>query len=237
MAATIERRLLVNYRVDPEVIAPLLPAGLRPQLVRGSAVAGVCLIRLGQFRPRGVTPRIGHRSESAAHRIAVAWDGPDGPRTGVYIPRRHSASRLAQIAGGRVFPGVHEPADIVSTESAARIGVVVDAADLQVDVELDVVAPPQFRSDLFPDLTSASEFFRKDAVGWSPTRSGRLEALRLDAHDAWHVDPGQATRVRSSFFDALPAGAAAFDHVLVMRGVPVLWSSPADAAPGSLVVG
>lgn len=223
MAATIERRLLVNYRVDPEVIAPLLPAGLRPQLVRGSAVAGVCLIRLGQFRPRGVTPRIGHRSESAAHRIAVAWDGPDGPRTGVYIPRR--------------FPGVHEPADIVSTESAARIGVVVDAADLQVDVELDVVAPPQFRSDLFPDLTSASEFFRKDAVGWSPTRSGRLEALRLDAHDAWHVDPGQATRVRSSFFDALPAGAAAFDHVLVMRGVPVLWSRPADAAPGSLVVG
>ncbi|UIP59717.1 hypothetical protein DSM26151_26310 [Agromyces marinus] len=226
MAATIERRLLVNYRVEPDAIAPTLPGGLRPQLVDGSAVAGVCLIRLGDFRPAWFAPKVGHRSESAAHRVAVEWDGPDGVRTGVFIPRRHSASRLAQLAGGRVFPGVHEHARVTSVESDDNLHVTVDAVDLRVDVDVDVVPAEQFESSLFADLAEASDFFRKDAIGWSPTRGGELEALRLDTDD-WRVQPGHATRVESSFFDALPPGAAEFDHVLVMRDVPVVWSSPA----------
>jgi hypothetical protein len=45
------------------------------------------------------------------------------------------------------------------------------------------------------------------------------------------VEPGHASRVESSFFDALPPGAAEFDQVLIMREVPVLWSSPAEIAP------
>lgn len=231
MAATIERRLLVNYRVAPDAIEPLLPEGLRPQLVDGSAVAGVCLIRLGHFRPIWLAPRVGHRSESAAHRVAVEWDGPDGIRTGVFIPRRHSASRLAQLAGGRVFPGVHEHARVTSVESSTDLQVTVDAADLQVAIDVQVVSPERFESSLFRDLAEASAFFRKDAVGWSPTRSGELEALRLDT-SAWGVEPGHATRVESSFFDSLPSGSAVFDHVLVMRDVPVVWSSPTGATPG-----
>jgi len=227
MAATIERRLLVNYRVDPEVVQALIPDGLRPQLVDGSAIAGVCLIRLGDFQPAWFAPAVGHRSESAAHRIAVEWDGPDGRRTGVYILRRHSASRLARMAGGRIFPGVHEPARVTSRETAANLSVAVEAAGLHVRVDVEILPTDQFRSTLFPDLGAASDFFRKDAVGWSPTRSGHLEPLRLDT-DAWQVEPARAAHVESSFFDALPAGSAEFDHVLVMRGVKVLWSSPSD---------
>jgi hypothetical protein len=230
MAATIERRLLVNYRLDPQAARELLPRGLRPQLVSGNALAGVCLIRLGHFRPQWFSPKIGHRSESAAHRIAVEWDVPGGVRTGVYIPRRHSASRLAQLAGGRVFPGVHESANVRSAESATHLNVKVDAADIHVDVDVEVVPPGRFHSEVFTDLAAASEFFRKDAVGWSPARDGRLEALRFDT-DAWRVETGIATRVESSFFEALPVEAAKFDHVLVMRGVPVVWSNPAESAP------
>ncbi|WP_285116881.1 DUF2071 domain-containing protein [Leifsonia sp. fls2-241-R2A-40a] len=230
MAATIERRLLVNFRVDPDAAAAMLPDGVRPQVVDGSAVAGVCLIRLGNFRPAGFPPRFGHRSENAAHRIAVEWDGPDGPRTGVYIPRRHSASLLARVAGGRIFPGVHERARVESVESRSNVSVRIDAADLHVHIDVDIVEPEEFHSTLFSDLTAASEFFRKDAVGWSPTRSGQLETLRLDTN-AWRVEPGHAIRVESSFFDTLPAGTARFDHVLVMRNVPVFWSGPAEKPP------
>jgi hypothetical protein len=32
--------LLVNYRVDPECLRPILPARARPQLVDGAGVAG-----------------------------------------------------------------------------------------------------------------------------------------------------------------------------------------------------
>ena len=48
--AVMERRLLVNYRVDPELLAALLPAPFRPVLVAGYGVAGICLIRLGYRR-------------------------------------------------------------------------------------------------------------------------------------------------------------------------------------------
>jgi len=47
----IDRRILVNYRVDPSVAAGLLPAPFRPKLVNGYAMAGICLIRLKQVRP------------------------------------------------------------------------------------------------------------------------------------------------------------------------------------------
>jgi uncharacterized protein YqjF (DUF2071 family) len=101
LSSVVERRLLVNYRVDPTVIAGLLPAPLRPQQVNGQAVAGICLIRLGRVRPRSVPYGFGLRSENAAHRVAVEWDGPEGPRTGVYIPRRDSGSIVNVLAGGR----------------------------------------------------------------------------------------------------------------------------------------
>jgi hypothetical protein len=74
MSSVVERRLLVNYRVDPDTAASLVPPLMRPQLVGGWAVAGICLIRLGQVRPSWLPGWVGLRSESAAHRIAVEWD-------------------------------------------------------------------------------------------------------------------------------------------------------------------
>lgn len=51
LSSTIQRLLLVNYRVDPYVAAALLPAPPRPHLVRGQAVAGICLLGIGGVRP------------------------------------------------------------------------------------------------------------------------------------------------------------------------------------------
>ena len=70
----IDRRILVNYRVDPDVMARVLPPPFRPQIVRGYAIGGICLIRLKGIRPRFVPIPVGLRSENAAHRIAVEWD-------------------------------------------------------------------------------------------------------------------------------------------------------------------
>ena len=118
MSSVIERRLLVNYRVDQEVAASLLPTPLRPQLVNGWAVAGICLIRLGRLGPSWVPGWAGMRTENAAHRIAVEWDGTGGRLSGVYIPRRDTDSVATVLAGGRLFPGEHHRAsfDACKTE-------------------------------------------------------------------------------------------------------------------------
>jgi hypothetical protein len=55
LAAVMERRILVNYRVDPDLLGSYLPAPFRPALVGGHGVAGICLIRLGRIRPAGLT--------------------------------------------------------------------------------------------------------------------------------------------------------------------------------------
>ena len=69
----IDRRVLVNYRCDPQHLARLLPPPFRPKLVKEVGMAGICLIRLRQIRPHGVPRFLGLGSENAAHRIAVQW--------------------------------------------------------------------------------------------------------------------------------------------------------------------
>ncbi|HYC77413.1 MAG TPA: DUF2071 domain-containing protein, partial [Planctomycetota bacterium] len=120
LRGVIDRRILVNYRVDPDVLRRLLPAPFRPQIVRGFGVAGICLIRLRAVRPRFWPGPWGLRSENAAHRVAVEWDDDGAVRSGVYVPRRDSSSRWNAWLGGRLFPGVQHRASFDVKEEAGR---------------------------------------------------------------------------------------------------------------------
>lgn len=42
----IDRRILINYRVDPEIVKNILPDGFSPLIVNGYASAGICILRL-----------------------------------------------------------------------------------------------------------------------------------------------------------------------------------------------
>lgn len=229
MAGEVERRLLVNYRVDPSAVAGLLPAGMRPQLVDGSAVAGICLIRLGGLRPKGLPRTVGLTSENAAHRVAVEWEEAGRTCSGVYIPRRDSASLLTVLLGGRLFPGVHERARFEVEETEQRLRVALRSKDGTVDVDVTVEVEPSLEgSALFADVDAASRFFEHGAVGFSPRRTGtQLDAVELSTK-AWRVEPCRVLSARSSWFEdreRFPDGAAAVDSALVMRKVPVVWQS------------
>jgi hypothetical protein len=228
LSSIIERRLLVNYRADPEAVAGLLPAPLRPQQIGGWAVVGICLIRLRQVRPHWVPERFGLRSENAAHRIAVEWDGPQGPETGVYIPRRDSGSVVNVLAGGRLFPGRHHHASFDVNETPQDLHVAYISWDGAIRVQVDVSATERFQgSELFADLHDASAFFQRGSSGYSPGRDReRLDGMELDT-DSWRVEPVEVHAVRSTFFDdeyRFPRGKATFDCALLMREVPVTWN-------------
>ncbi|GGT57312.1 hypothetical protein GCM10010207_66420 [Streptomyces atratus] len=227
LSSTVERRLLVNYRVAPDAAARLLPEPLRPQVVHGYAVAGICLLRLGNVRPAWAPKAFGLRSENAAHRIAVEWDGPNGVETGVYIPRRDTSSRLNAWAGGRVFPGEHGRADFEVHEAPRQVRVALATWNGDTRVDVTVELSDELRgSKLFVDLAEASRFFRDGAQGFSATRSGHhLDGMELQTN-AWHVEAGRVRSAASSFFDdpdRFPPGSATLDCALVMRNVPVRW--------------
>lgn len=238
LAGVIDRRLLINYSVDPDAVAKVLPQPFRPQLVRGRAVAGVCLIRLRQMRPAGLPGWIGFTSENAAHRVAVEWDGPTGLQHGVYIPRRDSNS-LVNVVGGRAYPGVYHRARFQVTESPQRVQVSFHSLDGSAQVRADVVVADRFRSDtLFTDVAEASAFFRRGCDGYSATHEpDRFDGLQL-LTDVWTVEPAQVVHVESSYFadtELFPTGSAVLDNALLMRRVPVRWralpslrANPAD---------
>lgn len=236
----IRRRLLVNFRVDPDVIQAQLPPRFRPKLHDGHAIAGICLIRLEAVRPRLMPSFLGLSSENAAHRIAVRWRDDDGSeREGVFIPRRDTDSAVNHLGGGRVFPGEHHHARFTVEERGDRIDLAMWSDDGIVSVHVRgrtaTVLPG---SSSFGSLAAASAFFEGASFGYSVTRdAGRLDGLELRTHD-WRIEPLDVSEVHSSWFgdtSRFPPGSVEFDCALAMRNVDHEWRSADDLyvdAPG-----
>lgn len=233
----IRRRLLVNFRVDAEVMRRFLPAPFRPKLHGGYAIAGICLIRLEQIRPGFLPSFLGVSSENAAHRIAVLWDESSGKsREGVFIPRRDTGSWLSHLAGGRVFPGEHQLADFAVTDDASGIAMSIRARDGKMTVQLrarESEALPE--SSCFESLAESSAFFEGGSVGYSVTRDCcRLDGIRLRT-ESWQVRPLAVEHVESTFFadeSVFPRGSVAFDHALIMRDITHQWHVMDDMVTG-----
>lgn len=234
----VRRRILVNFRVDPEVAQRQLPAPFRPKLVGEWAMAGICLIRLEQLRPRGFPSAFGMASENAAHRIAVTWTEGDGePRDGVYIPRRDTAALLNYVVGGRFFPGEHRHSRFRIREDATGIDVRMATDDGDGDVWLRARQSDDLpAASCFTSLEEASSFFAAGSVGYSPTGEGaRLEGLHLRTR-TWWVETLDVEYVFSRYYAdraRFPAGSVEYDSTLLMRDIAHEWEPLAHVPTGS----
>lgn len=232
ISGIIDRRILANYRVDPECMAAALPPPFQPQLVHGYAIDGICLIRLKQVRPKLLPIPWGIGSENAAHRIAVEWDMNGQTMNGVYIPRRDTNSRLNSFAGGRIFPGIHHHARFSVTDFGDQISVsmVSDDGEAKVDVS-GTVAPCLSESSVFDSLESASDFFELGSFGYSDTNtSGKFDVFELQCED-WHVESLEVDKIKSSYFEdrsRFPIGSVEFDCALLMRDIAHQWRGHSD---------
>jgi len=231
----IRRRILVNFRVNPEVIQRLLPDPFKPKLLRGWAMAGICLIRLEQIRPGWVPAPIGLCSENAAHRIAVCWTNQDNQsQEGVYIPRRDSSSLINYLVGGRLFPGEHHKATFEVRDDGDAVALSARGLDDSLSIDLRGHSADSLPStSIFAALEEASNFFKFGSLGYSDTSSGtHLDGVIL-LTEHWKVAPLSIDIARSSYFSDLekfPEGTAEFDCALIMRNIEHQW----QAAPEML---
>jgi hypothetical protein len=228
----IRRRILANFRIDPEIMQREIPSRFRPKLHNGFAVAGICLIRLEHIRPRSMPAIIGLNSENAAHRVAVVWDEGGMTREGVFISRRDTSSQINHLLGGRVFPGEHHQASFVVTESDSEISVAMKSVDTKARVEiLARIARSLPRTSIFSSLADASSFFEGGALGYSVTSDpGRLDGLKLETKE-WRVEPLDIEQIYSSYFSdetRFPKGKIEFDHALIMRNLAHEWHNADD---------
>lgn len=225
---TIDRRILINYQVDKDVLSSFLPSPFRPKLVNDKGVVGICLIRLKHIRPKGFPKAFGISSENGAHRIAVEWTQNNRIQEGVFIPRRDTSSKLNAAAGGRLFPGVHHLAKFSVTEKDQDYSVAFTSDDhtfLSIKAQETTDWNEQ---SVFDNLDCASDFFEKGAVGYSPDKRGEtFDGLELKTYQ-WKVKPLNVSEVRSSFFEdetIFPKGTVTFDNALLMKSIEHEWKS------------
>ena len=222
----IDRRILINYTIDPAIIQNILPQPFRPQIYRDKAIVGVCLIRLKHIRPKGLPGFMGLSSENGAHRIAVEWTEKDETKQGVYIPRRDTSSMFNTLAGGRIFPGRHFHARFDVKEGDGNYQVAFKSSD-GAFISIDAKKSENFNPDsIFQNFENASRFFEGGAVGYSPN-SSKYEGLQLKTFN-WKMEPLQVASVQSSFFEdetLFPRGSAQFDNALLMTQIEHEWHS------------
>lgn len=241
ITGVIRRRILLNYRISPDVVKAVLPPRFRPKMVGGHSIGGICLIRLEQIRPKGLPNLISISSENSAHRIAVEWEDEAGhPREGVFVSRRDTDSRTNALAGGRIFPGVHHLSRFTASDQEGRISLRVDADDFERPlVDLKASETDEFpATSIFGALHESSRFFEAGCIGYSSRpNSCTMDGLTLKVTN-WQVSPLKVHHVRSAYYDdrsLFPPGSIEFDHALLMRDIPHEWHSEPTMTTGQSI--
>ncbi len=220
----IDRRILINYQVDKSALENYLPKPFKPKLVKGKGIAGICLIRLKEIRPKGLPKQIGISSENGAHRIAVEWIENGELKEGVYIPRRDTSSKLNSLAGGTIFPGVHHLAEFSVNESEGNYKIAFVSHD-KTSLSIEAKETNNWNNkSVFESLDCVSDFFENGSVGYSPDKNN-FEGLELRAYN-WKVSLLDVKNVKSSFFEnenIFPKGSVKFDNALLMRDIEHEW--------------
>lgn len=227
LEGVIARRLLVNFRLTPEVAQALVPAPMEVQIQNGFAVAGICLIHLTQLRPKGLPTAIGLSSENMAHRFAVTYPVGNIRQSGVFVRRRETDQRLVALLGGRMFPGVQHPASFAIEDTGDCIEMDIKTEQGASDVALKVSPLAEWTpTPLFATFEESSAFFESGDCGFScGLHEETLEGMQLKT-EFWKASPLQIDRLHSAFFEnpaLFPPGSATFDSALLMRGIPHEW--------------
>ena len=228
----IRRRILVNFRVDPDVLRPMVPEAFQIKTVKGYGMAGICLIRLEQVRPKSLSGRVGISSDNVAYRVAVRWESHGQTHDGVFIPRRDTSSSLQHRLGGRIFPGEYHHSVLTARDEHGRITITCRSTDGRGDVDLVARESDLFpASSVFESLDDASTFFEQGAIGYSTSSdAGRLDGLLLRS-ETWSVSPLVVDLVGSTFFDdpeRFPPGSVTRDNALIMRNITHEWQAMPD---------
>jgi Uncharacterized conserved protein (COG2071) len=228
----IDRRILLNYSADAELVQRVLPTPFRPKLQKNKAVVGICMIRFRDMRPMFVPSWMGSGSENAAHRIAAEWEDDGVTKQGVFIPRRDTNSWLNYRLGGRIFRTHFNRSNFVVAETESTYDIKVFGQDGSQAVGFRGHAADQLSSaSLFGSMKEASEFFLGGAVGYAATpTTGVYAGVHLEASN-WSVSPLVIDEAFSNFFSDeahFPKGSVELDCALLMRNISHTWNGLDD---------
>ncbi len=223
VTGVIDHRILLNFRIDPEVMQRNLPPEFTPKLVKGYAIGGICQVSLSNMRAKGMPSLIGTNSHNAAHRIAVNTSRGDG----VYVTRRDTNSWINTLSSGRLFPGAYSKASFEVTVSGDTYSVTVKDRDnnLIMSIEAEVVDElPE--GSIFATTQEVSDFFLTGNIGWSAKEKGdEYDVIELQTNE-WNMKPLLVKKSYSAYFSdesQFPEGTVKFDCGMIMKSLKHSW--------------
>jgi hypothetical protein len=220
----IEHRILLNFRIDPDVMRLNLPNEFKPKLVNGYAIGGICQVSLSEMRPKGLPSIIGTKSHNAAHRIAVESSKGEG----VFVTRRDTNSTINTLSSGRLFPGVYKKADFLVESSNDNYLVNIEQnGECFMKIKAEVSNQIN-QNSIFKSVEDISNFFLGGNIGWSKKEDGEgFDAIELKTIE-WSMKPLHVIEQYSAFFmneAKFPKGSVEFDSAMIMEGLEHSWIS------------
>jgi len=220
LVGVIRHRLLINQLVDPAEVAPRLPAGMKPHVSSsGGVVVGCCLLGIEAARPWPTPASMGGTVQAAAHRISAEVTSHDGESTRVvYVPCRHTNGLLPVLTGGRIFPGVHQRADIDVSVSPEQVAWSVQGRRSEMPFDIAAVADRRGASVANSEV---ADIVLGTVVGLSPGhRSGSIETAELRPANQ-SAERVELISLQSDFLASFKTAEPA--DTLLMTDVGVIW--------------
>lgn len=215
----------LNYAVDPERLAALLPKPLEPEVHEGSAWVQLLVSRLRDMRPQGMPALFGVNFHQVSYRAAVAYRGHHGTRRGGYFLRSETDHAVMRAVGNALvefkfhdFEGAH----ISLSRKGDALALSIDPSDAKnksgsVRATFDV--RPLSRAPAGSVWTSRERLLHAlvdcyDAFGVDhDDRDGWIYVLTID-RDPWRATFVTPKEVSVPWMDHGPLGKTRLDSVL-----------------------
>lgn len=223
--------LSLNYAVDPDALAKVLPAPLEPELHRGTAWVQVLMSSLREMRPQGLAGLAGFNFYQVSYRAAVRYRNARGrSRRGGYFVRSETNDALMRRIGNTLaefkFHAFGE-ADMLMAREGDRLTFAVDplpdfpGGKLVGVLNTQPLAGPPVGS-VWPSLESLQDPLVEcyDAFG---VADGYMYVLTID-RGPWNARFVQPVELYcEAMQDGMFAGHARLDSVLHLRECPYRW--------------
>jgi uncharacterized protein YqjF (DUF2071 family) len=223
--------LSLNYAVEPDALAQVLPPPLEPEIHRGSAWVQVLMSSLREMRPKGLTGLAGFNFYQVSYRAAVHYRNARGAwRRGGYFVRSETNDALMRRIGNALvefkFHAFGE-ADMVMAREGDQLTFAVDPLPAFPGGRLVGVldtqplpGPPP--GSVWPNLEEL-QFPLVECYDAFGVADGYMYVLTVDR------GPWNARFVRpvelycEAMQDGVFAGHARLDSVLHLRECPYRW--------------
>ncbi len=208
ISAFFRHSLVLTYAFPPEVLEPLVPAGLVLDTYRELAFLAIALVQTERLRPSFLPPAVGCDFFLSGYRIFTRLAGGEQSKRGLRILRSDTDRRIMVLGGNLLTHYNYHLCEAILKEGAGEIHWKIRTPDAEADLEVKALLseePAQLpHGSPFETMKDARRFAGPlpYTFDYEPATASiiGIHALR----QTWDPKPVEVEVVHPTFFDRAP---------------------------------